>query len=102
MSSEEPQPNERFSAGGEGLVRNFTRRSGEISVIIKDTSRNGFLVESTTEFQPGDAVEITVRDEILLGEVAYVREENRKWLVGVKLRHSLSKSRLRRILEEWR
>lgn len=58
-------------------------------MIIKDIPPVEFVIESVTEFLPGDAVEITVRGEIFLGEVGYVRQEKGKRLVGVKLRHSL-------------
>ena len=112
---------ERFPASREAVFCNLSRGTGEKLVLLKDMSRNGLSIELDEEIFPGDAVELrlyqetllgevvhvetllgeVVHVETLLGEVVHVRQESEKCVARVKLKYRLDEVYLGEIRERW-
>ena len=97
--NEESSGNERFPVYAVGLIRNLSRRTNYETAIVQSLAREGILLETLHDVELTAAVEVRVNGRTVLGEVIHRRRDDKHWLIGVKLNHSLDDSELSRTVE---
>jgi hypothetical protein len=100
MGTERRRDN-RFRTASDGIWRNCTQRTVPETANILNVSVGGYLAQVRNRPAIGDAVELTVDDLILMGEVTHCSPDGEKWLAGVRIEHRLSLDQLARILNPY-
>jgi hypothetical protein len=95
----ERRQDERFPTHSGVIISNLKQSSEMRSGTLRDISRQGILINTRERPTVHDAFEVRMLDAIFLGEAAHVRVEGRAWLVGIRLRKTLTERELRNAIQ---
>lgn len=98
--NEELLRDEGFPVYAVGLIRNLSRQTHYETAIVQRLSREGVLLVTLHEAEMTEALELRINGRTFLGEVVYRRPDEKWWLIGVKLNHSLDDRELSRAIEQ--
>ena len=95
----ERRQDERFPTHSGVIISNLKQSSGSQSGTLRDISRHGMLINTRERPTFHDAFEVRTPGAIFLGEAAHVRVEGGAWLVGIRLRKTLTEKELRNAIQ---
>ena len=92
----------RYTIGQPVTVTILSGNPSTYQATVKNGSGNGMALEMPAPVPPGAAIEITMGDNLLLGEAVHCSSQGGGFLVGVMLDSKLSQlSRLAQMLEKF-
>lgn len=93
----ERRQDERFPAHSCVAVRNLKQSSGWQSGTLRDISLRGMLINTSEQPTLNGAFDVRIQNAIFPGEAVHVRVEGRAWLVGIRLKDTLTEKELRNV-----
>lgn len=98
---QERRSTQRIADGYEASLANLTSGGPVASAVVVDVSRDCASINTDLRVHSGDALAIRLPGLIVLAEAVRSQQDGGSFIVGAKLRHSLSEADVRRCAEQF-